>query len=163
MKEVIKALVRLKRESPIVYGGKGGFKKLTVELHAGLSLEEIKRTSQRYNRYGVRLPEDYVKLLNFSNGVYFFEHADCQIYDLKEAFTLGIEEWKEKGHLCIGQFYEDTIYLKCDGSSRNIFVSEEGFSELRPMNMSLRAFLDASLCSGFSYFWLWGTDDYDLY
>lgn len=55
------------------------------------------------------------------------------------------------------------MYMKCDGSERNMYVSLEGFGNLVPLNMSFAAFLEASLISNFSYFWLWGTDDYDLY
>ncbi len=158
MKTVIEALKKIQKMEPIVYGGKGDFEKLTIEFQPGIDSSEI----EKWLPAGFTLPEDYVTLLNFSNGIAFFEYA-CKFYPFKQAVKMGLDKWMEEDYLCIAWYYEDAIYLKCDGSSRNIFVSEEGFSELRPMNMSLCAFLDASLCSGFSYFWLWGTDDYDLY
>lgn len=155
MINIIKVLMQFHNEKPTIYQGEGAFRKLIVRFNPGLSFDEIENLSKKHS---IILPKEYITLLNFSNGISFFEYGDCKFYNLKDAFAAGIDEWVKEGYLCIARYYEDSIYLKCNGSTRNIFVSEEGFSELRPMDMSLSAFIDASLCSGFSYFWLWGTE-----
>lgn len=150
----------LQAEKHTVYGGKGHFTELVIEFEKGISSKEIDKIMKPTK---ITLPMDYVTLLNFSNGMSFFKTSDCRFFDIKSVVSLIKYDWTSEEYLHIATYYEDYIYLKCDGSERNIYISEEGFSPLRPMNMSLKAFLDASLCAGFSYFWLWGTDDYDLY
>ena len=160
MKKIIKTLKCLKEKPYTIYQGKGNFTELMIKLQNGISSEEIDKILKPSN---VTLSGDYVALLNFSNGMSFFETSDCRFFDIKSVISLAKDDWVSEEYLHIATYYEDSVYLKCDGSERDIYVSEEGFSPLRPMNMSLKAFLDASICSGFSYFWLWGTDDYDLY
>ena len=102
-------------------------------------------------------------MLKFSNGISFFEYCDALLLNFEEAFDLSDKEWLKQGYLKIARANEDDIYMECYGSERNIYFSAEGFGELTPLNMSFNAFLEASLITGFSYFWLWGTKDYDLY
>lgn len=160
MKTIIKTLKCLQAKKYTVYQGKGNFTELVIKLKNGISSKEIDKIVKTNK---ITLPSDYVTLLNFSNGMSFFETSDCRFFDIKSVISLIKDDWVSEEYLHIATYYEDSIYLKCDGSERNIYISEEGFSPLRPMNMSLKAFLDASICSGFSYFWLWGTDNYDLY
>ena len=160
MKKIIETLKYLQGKKPMVYRGKGNFTELIIKFKNGISSEEIDKIVKPSK---LTLPGDYVTLLNFSNGMNFFETSDCRLYDIKDIISSSKDDWVSEEYLHIATFYEDSIYLKCDGSERNVYISEEGFCPLRPMNMSLKAFLDASLCSGFSYFWLWGTDDHDLY
>jgi len=158
MKKLINSLKKLEKEKSNIYCGKGVFTEFTIDFKSGISEKEVKASTK------LNLPGDYVELLKFSNGVNFFEYSDCQIYNLQTAIELSkIDCWANNDILCIATCHEDSIYLKCDGSERNIYVSEEGIEELRALNMSFKAFLEAGLISGFSYFWLWGTANYDLY
>ena len=91
------------------------------------------------------------------------EFYDCKLDSLEEAFEYTDEDFYNEKYLNIGTFHEDYIYIKCDGSEKNVYFSNEGIDELEPLNMSFTAFMEASLISGFSYFWLWGRDNYDLY
>ena len=152
MNNVIRAIKKIKEEKPTVYQGKGNFAELTVTLNQGMNVDAIKSVADKHE---IVLPDEYVVLLSFSNGISFFEHGDCKFYSLEDALSVGIDEWMREGYVCVARYYEDSIYLQCDNNERNVFISEEGFSKLRSMKMSLGAFLDASLCSGFSYFWLW--------
>lgn len=162
MKKVIESIKQIHIKKPVVYQGKGEFRELTVNLNKGISTKEI---TKKLDPENIILPQDYVTLLNFSNGISFYDTFDCKIFGLEDVIDLMKydEEWLEEKYVHIARFYEDAIYLKCDGSERNVYVSEEGMTPLRPLNMSFKAFVDASLISGFSYFWLWGTEDYDLY
>ncbi|GEM_PF-1761132 len=159
--QIIKVLKTLQKKQPEIYCGKGEFKRLTIEFNNNISENELSNILKTYN--GFVLPQEYTNLLKFSNGICFFEYGDALLFSLEEAFELSDEEWLEQGYLKIARANEDDIYMKCNGSERNIYFSAEGFGELTPLNMSFTAFLEASLITGFSYFRLWGTKDYDLY
>lgn len=159
--QIIEVLKTLQKKQPEIYRGKGEFKKLIIEFENNISEEEISDILNKYK--GFVLPKKYRDLLKFSNGICFFEYGDALLLSLEEAFKLSDDEWLEKGYLKIARANEDDIYMKCDGSERNIYYSAEVFGELTPINMSFTAFIEASLISGFSYFWLWGRDEYDLY
>lgn len=156
--DVIKTLHNNKQK---VYCGKGVFKKFTVSFNKGITANEINKTLKKYP--GLKVSDEYIDLLKLSNGISFFEYGDDCILSLQEAFEYSDNEFLDNGYLQIASYGEDTMYMKCDGSERNMYVSLEGFGNLVPLNMSFAAFLEASLISNFSYFWLWGTDDYDLY
>ncbi len=160
-KQIIEVLKTLQKKQPEIYCGKGEFKRLIIEFEKGISEKELSSVLKKHN--GFVLPQEYTDLLKFSNGICFFEYGDALLLNIEEAFELSDKEWLEQGYLKIARANEDDIYMKCDNSERNIYYSAEGFGELTPLNMSFSAFLEASLISGFSYFWLWGTDDYDLY
>ena len=160
-KQIIEVLKTLQKKQPEIYCGKGEFKRLIIEFEKGISEKELSSVLKKHN--GFVLPQEYTDLLKFSNGITFFEYGDALLLNIEEAFELSDKEWLEQGYLKIARANEDDIYMKCDKSERNIYFSAEGFGELTPLNMSFSAFLEASLISGFSYFWLWGTDDYDLY
>ncbi|MCH5304262.1 MAG: hypothetical protein J1E41_05310, partial [Ruminococcus sp.] len=89
--------------------------------------------------------------------------SDDVIFSIQDVITLNDEEITDNKFLHFATYNEDYFYLNCDGSAMNIYYSEEGIGEIKELNMSLVAFLEASLISGFSYFWLWGTKDFDLY
>lgn len=160
-KQIIEVLKTLQKKQPEIYCGKGEFKRLVIEFEKGISEKELSSVLNKHK--GFVLPQEYTDLLRFSNGITFFEYGDALLLNIEEAFELSDEEWLGQGYLKIVRANEDDIYMKCDKSERNIYFSAEGFGELTPLNMSFSAFLEASLISGFSYFWLWGTDDYDLY
>lgn len=160
-KQIIEVLKTLQKKQPVIYCGKGEFKRLIIEFEKGISEKELSSVLNKHK--GFVLPQEYTDLLRFSNGITFFEYGDALLLNIEEAFELSDEEWLGQGYLKIVRANEDDIYMKCDKSERNIYFSAEGFGELTPLNMSFSAFLEASLISGFSYFWLWGTDDYDLY
>ncbi len=160
-KQIIEVLKTLQKKQPEIYCGKGEFKRLIIEFEKGISEKELSSVLKKHK--GFVLPQEYTDLLKLSNGITFFEYGDALLLNIEEAFELSDEEWLEQGYLKIARANEDDIYMKCDNSERNIYYSAEGFGELTPLNMSFTAFLEASLISGFSYFWLWGTKDYDLY
>lgn len=160
-KQIIEVLKTLQKKQPEIYCGKGEFKRLIIEFEKGISEKELSSVLKKHK--GFVFPQEYTDLLRFSNGINFFEYGDALLFNLEETFELSDEEWLEQGYLKIARANEDDIYMKCDNSERNIYYSAEGFGKLTPLNMSFTAFLEASLISGFSYFWLWGTKDYDLY
>ena len=159
--QLIEVIKHFKENPPMIYHGKGAFAKMLVNLSDGISQKEIDKMLKKYKGY--ILPKDYLELLKFSNGISFFEYADDTICSLKDAFEYADDEWLEQGYINIARFAEDNFYMKCDGSERNIYLSNEGIGKLEPLNMSFVAFIEASLISGFSYFWLWGKEPYDLY
>lgn len=146
---------------PMQYVGKGNFERFTVEREKGLSDSNLQKLSAKYP--DLTLPEDYIELMKYSNGLSFYEYADIRVFPLEEALGDTEEEFLENKLLHFATCREDYFYIKCDGSERNIYYSAEGIEEPQPLNMSLLAFLEAGLISGFSYFWLWGDDNYDLY
>lgn len=165
IEDVISAMKKIHKQKPEVYCGKGEFSRMTITFHPGISQESLDALIVPFQ---LVLPDSYRTLLTFSNGIYFFEYADHQIFSIQEALKLsligeGKEDLAKKKLLRIGTCLEDFIYMKCDGSERNIYVSEEGISDPYPVHMSFLAFLEAGLISSFSYFWLWGTEHYDLY
>lgn len=160
-KQIIEVLKNIQEKQPEIYCGKGKFKSLIIEFKKGISEKELSSVLKKHK--GFVLPQEYTDLLKFSNGISFFEYCDALLLNFEEAFDLSDKEWLKQGYLKIARANEDDIYMECDGSERNIYFSAEGFGELTPLNMSFNAFLEASLITGFSYFWLWGTKDYDLY
>lgn len=160
-KQIIEVLKNIQEKQPGIYCGKGKFKSLIIEFEKGISEKELSSVLKKHK--GFVLPQEYTDLLKFSNGISFFEYGDALLLNFEEAFDLSDKEWLKQGYLKIARANEDDIYMECDGSERNIYFSAEGIGELTPLNMSFAAFLEASLITGFSYFWLWGTNDYDLY
>lgn len=160
-KQLVEVIKNFQENQPVIYHGKGFFEKMIVNLNKGISQKEIDKLLKKYNTY--TLPKDYLELLKFSNGINFFKYADDKISSLEDAFKYAQDDWLEQGYIYIARFAEDDFYMKCDGSERNIYFSNEGISDLEPLNMSFVAFVEASLISGFSYFWLWGKEPYDLY
>lgn len=161
MAQLTKVIDYIADTKPMQYNGKGNFDRFTVERAEGLTDNAIKTLSEKYP--DLALPEDYTELLKYSNGINFYEYADISISTLEEAFEYTDEEFLENKLLHFATCREDYFFIKCDGSERNIYFSAEGIAEPQPINMSLKAFLEAGLISGFSYFWLWGNDSYDLY
>ncbi len=159
--QIIDIIKKLHKNKTEVYCGKGVFKEFSASFNKGITEKEINKILK--NHPDLKISDDYLGLLKFSNGISFFEFGDNSILSLEEAFEYTIDEFLDEGYLQIAAYGEDAMYIKCDGSERNMFVSLEGFGDLIPLNMSFIAFLEASLISNFSYFWLWGTDDYDLY
>ncbi len=159
--QIIDIIKKLQKNTTEVYCGKGVFKEFTVSFNKGITENEINKTLKKYP--DLKISYDYLNLLKFSDGISFFEYGDDCILSLQEAFEYTIDEFLDDGYLQIATYGEDVMYMKCDGSERNMYVSLEGFSDLIPLNMSFIAFLEASLISNFSYFWLWGSDEYDLY
>ncbi len=161
MAQIIDIIKKLQNSKQKVYCGKGVFKEFTVSFNKEITDNEIKKILKKHPDF--KVSDEYLELLKFSNGISFFEYGDDCILSLQEAFEYSDNELLDDGYLQIATYGEDAIYMKCDGSERNMYVSLEGFGDLIPLNMSFSAFLEASLISNFSYFWLWGTDDYDLY
>ncbi len=157
IKQIIDLLKHLSKQEPMVYRGKGDFAKMIINLDKGIKNDILKKHNK------LNLPYDYVELLKFSNGISFYEYGDAVLNSLENAVEYSQDEWLSQGYINIASCGGDEIYLKCDNSQRNIYVSDEGFGELRPLNMSFIAFIEASLISGFSYFWHWGTKELDLY
>lgn len=160
-KQLVELVEHFKKTKPMVYNGKGCFSRLFVHTDSGLSQMEINKILSKHK--GFVLPKSYAELLKYSNGIAFMEFYDCKLDSLEEAFEYTDEDFYNEKYLNIGTFHEDYIYIKCDGSEKNVYFSNEGIDELEPLNMSFTAFMEASLISGFSYFWLWGRDNYDLY
>ena len=161
MKKVIKAIKEIQKNRPTIYVGRGEFREFTIELNPSLDIEKIKTIASKNNFI---LPKDYMEFLSFSNGIYFYESFDHQFYPLEEAIAYTKEDNRiEKGYLNIATCLEDDIYMKCDGSYLNMYISEEGISDLRPLNMTFEAFMECGLISGFAYFWLWGQSEDGLY
>ncbi len=166
MQILIDAIKKIKEHPLMHYGGKGDFSMLEVQLNNGISDDKIDALMKPFD---LELPAQYRELLHFSNGIIFGEYAGDQLHTLETVAQLRsdpdcVRDYEiEEKFLHIGTFHEDYIYLKCDGSERNVYVSLEGIESPEPTNMSFYAFMEASLISGFSYFWLWGSDTYDLY
>lgn len=161
MEKVIKAIKKIQKDKPTVYAGRGEFSEFTIQLEKPLDKEKIKTLASKNN---LTLPEDYIEFFSFSNGISFYEYADHRFYPLEEAIVDTKESDDcEDGYLQIATCLEDYIYMKCDGSYLNMYVSEEGINELRPLNMTFEAFMECGLISGFSYFWLWGHSHDGLY
>ena len=161
MAQLTKVIDYIADAKPMQYGGKGNFDRFFVKRAEGLTDKVIEKLSARYS--DLILPKDYTQLMKYSNGLSFYEYADIMFFPLEEALEDTDEEFLANKLLHFATCREDTFFIKCDGSERNIYFSAEGIDEPKPLNMSLIAFLEAGLISGFSYFWLWGNDSYDLY
>ena len=148
----------LEDEQPMVYQGKGTFQRLIVHKNNGANENEIETLVSHFKT--LKIPADLISFLKFSNGISFFEYSDACFLSVNEIIELSEEAYD--GFIQFADCNEDSFYLKCDGSERNVYVSEENIDEPRPLNMSFGAFIDACLISGFSYFWLWGRKN-DLY
>lgn len=146
------------KEQPMVYQGKGAFQRLFVHKRTGASKDEIKTLVSHFKT--LNIPADLISFLRFSNGIGFFEYSDACFLSVDEIIELSEDAYD--GFIKFANYNEDSFCLKCDGSERNVYVSEEDIEEPRPLNMSFVAFVDACLISGFSYFWLWGKKN-DLY
>lgn len=155
--QLIEVMKQISKQKPMVYRGKGDFAKMIITFDIGIKDNIL----SKYKK--INLPNDYVELLKFSDGISFFKYGDVVLNSLENAIEYSQEDWLSQGYINIASCGGDEIYLKCDNTERNIYVSDEGFGELRPLNMSFIAFLEASLISGFSYFWHWGTNELDLY
>lgn len=161
MQKVIKSMEKIQKMEPKIYLGKGEFEIFTIEFQPKIEKKKIKELAKKN---ALILPNDYEELLAYSNGLVFYKYADCQIYNLEKAISY-TKEMSEHGkeYLEVATCREDSIYMKCDGSHLNMYVSEEDIEDLRPLNMTFKSFLECGLISGFAYFWLWGRGKDGLY
>ena len=66
------------REAPMVYQGKGNFQRLIVTKHAGADTKAINTLKSNFADF--EISEDFISLLQFSDGISFFEYGDACIF-----------------------------------------------------------------------------------
>lgn len=145
MKEIFEQLEKIRKNPPK--------KELVVHKKPGANRADVLKIA---DKYGFKLSEDYLDFMEYSNGMYFFEYFDCQIYDYKEAFELSQidDERFEKKLLLIGYFYDiDAIYMDCSDNKGEILISLEGIAEPEALNLNFNQFLQKCIDYDFKIFW----------
>lgn len=114
------------------------------------------------NELGYKLPGDYSRFLQITNGCRFFEHSEyggeSYLYSLNEIYGLTYEEPND-GFLKIGYFYQDNIVIDLKafhaGNQNYLLVKGEfdQFDKARKLNMNFEIWLDRFIMSQGSLFW----------
>lgn len=119
--EVIKEI----SENPLcVYIGEGEIDELGVTLHKGLNKENYLERIEKF-------PEEYVQLLEFSNGMQFFECGDISFYSLEEVLSTQEAFGYKENIYPIGYVLGDQVLLILDDSKQGyqIYVEAENISD----------------------------------
>jgi len=113
---------------------------------------------------GYKLPEDYIRFLQITNGCKLFDHpeygGESYLYGLYDIFELTYEEPND-GYLKIGYFYTNNIVIDLRafnaGDLNYILVKGhiDQFYEARKLNMNFELWLDRFIMSQGALFWNW--------
>lgn len=149
MNTILNTLNSISQEPLKVYIGEGQIEKLTVSLSQGIDLKRIKET-------GLHLPQQYIQLLTYSNGIVFFDSGDYAIYSFEEA----VENQKALEYpediLPIGYFLGDTLVMNCKEFQNNNYLyagSSILKDEFISLGMNMNQFIEKMLLCNCACFW----------
>lgn len=111
MRNIIDTIKNISNQPLRVYIGEGMIKELGVSLHNGISLDLINTTCSK-------LPNDWKKLLQFSNGMEFFNAGDYSIFPLEDIISTQKSFPFEEHVFPVSYVLDDFILLEVNNSDK---------------------------------------------
>ncbi|PIC73746.1 SMI1/KNR4 family protein [Sporosarcina sp. P17b] len=144
----------------LIYGEKGNYYEGICSFDLSAEDNEILYLEKEN---GIKLPEDYRMLLNYSNGIKLFQVVmdNINIGGGLELFSLNeIQENAgnvQHPYLPIGYLSENylSINMECVKNNQPNYLYHCSFLEAIPLNLNLELFVDRYIISQGSNFWDW--------